>query len=40
MAETPETARGRRWCHSSAAWMAVGWILLIVVVVFPFPWWW
>jgi hypothetical protein len=25
---------------SSTVWMAVGWILLIIVLLFPFPWWW
>ena len=27
---------------SSTVWMAVGWILLVLLVLFPFPfaWWW
>ena len=25
---------------SSTLWMAVGWLIVIVVIVFPFPWWW
>ena len=32
---------GRRWYHpNSTWWMALGWPLLIVVALFPFPWWW
>ena len=25
---------------NSTWWMAVGWVLLILVLLFPFPWWW
>ena len=25
---------------NSTWWMAVGWLIVIVLVVFPFPWWW
>jgi hypothetical protein len=25
---------------NSSWWMALGWPLLIVVALFPFPWWW
>ena len=25
---------------SHTVWMIVGWTLLIIVVLFPFPWWW
>ena len=25
---------------NSTWWMALGWLLLLVVVAFPFPWWW
>ena len=24
---------------SSTLWMAVGWLIVIVVIFFPFPWW-
>ena len=24
---------------SSTLWMAVGWLVVIVVIFFPFPWW-
>jgi hypothetical protein len=25
---------------NSTWWMVVGWLIVIVLVVFPFPWWW
>ena len=25
---------------SSTLWMAVGWAVVILVVAYPFPWWW
>ena len=25
---------------NSTWWMALGWLALLVVVAFPFPWWW
>jgi hypothetical protein len=25
---------------NSTWWMALGWLLLLIVVAFPFPWWW
>ncbi len=25
---------------NSTWWMAVGWLIVIVLLVFPFPWWW
>jgi hypothetical protein len=25
---------------NSTWWMVVGWILVILVLLFPFPWWW
>jgi hypothetical protein len=25
---------------NSRWWMALGWLVLLVVVAFPFPWWW
>jgi hypothetical protein len=31
--------RGRRRFNSTL-WMALGWAILVLVVVFPFPWWW
>jgi hypothetical protein len=27
-------------CFNSTWWMAVGWVLVILVLLFPFPWWW
>jgi hypothetical protein len=44
--------RGRRWHDvgpqprrrdfmlNSRFWMALGWLLVILLAVFPFPWWW
>jgi hypothetical protein len=25
---------------NSTLWMALGWLIVIVLIVFPFPWWW
>ena len=25
---------------NSTWWMALGWLVLLIVVAFPFPWWW
>jgi hypothetical protein len=25
---------------NSTLWMVLGWLIVIVLVVFPFPWWW
>lgn len=25
---------------NSTVWMGLGWVLLILALVFPFPWWW
>jgi hypothetical protein len=25
---------------NSTLWMGLGWVLLILALVFPFPWWW
>jgi hypothetical protein len=25
---------------NSTLWMALGWLIVIVLLVFPFPWWW
>jgi hypothetical protein len=25
---------------NSTWWMALGWVVLLIVVTFPFPWWW
>jgi hypothetical protein len=25
---------------NSMLWMAVGWLIVILLVAFPFPWWW
>ena len=25
---------------NSTLWMGVGWVILILALVFPFPWWW
>jgi len=25
---------------NSTLWMGLGWVILILAVVFPFPWWW
>ena len=25
---------------NSTWWMALGWLVLIIAVAFPFPWWW
>ena len=25
---------------NSALWMGLGWVLLVLALVFPFPWWW
>jgi hypothetical protein len=25
---------------NSRWWMALGWLVLLIVVAFPFPWWW
>ena len=25
---------------NSTWWMALGWVVLLIVVAFPFPWWW
>jgi hypothetical protein len=25
---------------NSTWWMTLGWVVLLVVVAFPFPWWW
>jgi hypothetical protein len=27
------------WGFNSTWWMALGWVIVIAVVVFPFPWW-
>ena len=31
--------RKRRW-YKSAIWMVVLWIIVVLLAVFPFPWWW
>ena len=28
------------WGFNSTWWMAVGWPVLLVLALFPFPWWW
>ena len=25
---------------NSTLWMGLGWVILILALVFPFPWWW
>jgi hypothetical protein len=25
---------------NSALWMGLGWVLLVLALLFPFPWWW
>jgi hypothetical protein len=25
---------------NSTVWMGLGWVLLVLALVFPFPWWW
>jgi hypothetical protein len=25
---------------NSTLWMGLGWVLLVLALVFPFPWWW
>jgi hypothetical protein len=25
---------------NSTLWMGFGWVILILALVFPFPWWW
>jgi hypothetical protein len=39
MSRTQETPHGRRW-FNSRWWMALGWLVLLVVVAFPYPGWW
>jgi len=39
MSSTRPTPRGQRWYHSKW-WMALGLLAVLIVVAFPFPWWW
>jgi hypothetical protein len=44
--------RGRRWYRpkprrgtdfmgfNSTWWVALGWLVVLIVVAFPYPWWW
>jgi hypothetical protein len=32
--------RGDLMGFNSMLWMVVVWLLVVVVAVFPFPWWW
>jgi hypothetical protein len=32
--------RHRDFMLNSRFWMALGWLLVILLAVFPFPWWW
>jgi len=37
----PEPRRGTDFMGlNSTWWMALGWLVLLIVVAFPFPWWW
>jgi hypothetical protein len=37
----PEPARRTDFMgFNSTWWMALGWLVLLIVVAFPFPWWW
>jgi hypothetical protein len=37
----PEPARRTDFVgFNSTWWMALGWLVLLIVVAFPFPWWW
>ena len=37
----PEPRRGTDFMgFNSTWWMALGWLVLLLVVAFPFPWWW
>lgn len=35
----PEPRRRTDLMGSSTLWMALGWLIVIVVIFFPFPWW-
>ena len=37
----PKPRRGTDFMGlNSTWWMALGWLVLLIVVAFPFPWWW
>jgi hypothetical protein len=35
-----EDRRRRVTGFGSTLWMGLGWVILILALVFPFPWWW
>jgi hypothetical protein len=38
--EGPERRRRVDFLLNSKFWMALGWLLVIILAVFPLPWWW
>jgi hypothetical protein len=32
--------RGDLMGFNSTLWMGVGWVILVLALIFPFPWWW
>jgi hypothetical protein len=35
-----EDGRRRVTGFRSTLWMGLGWVLLVLALLFPFPWWW